>query len=93
MILPSYLLRKSDEIQFCTCFKNPVKLKTICQHIQKLKKIYIYYYYYLFYFYYLQNSEKKNDQGLAGGEDSSPTIFISGCLDISCRKSSLDKGL
>jgi hypothetical protein len=68
MILPSYLLRKSDEVQFCTCFKNPVKLKTICQHIQKKKKIfflyiyiYIYYLFFFFYFllkfYYLQNLE------------------------------------
>jgi hypothetical protein len=35
MVLPSYLLRMSDEVQFCTCFEKPVKLKTIYQHIQK----------------------------------------------------------
>jgi hypothetical protein len=43
MVLPSYLLRKSDAVQFCTCFENPIKLKTIGQHIQK-EMLYIYIY-------------------------------------------------
>jgi hypothetical protein len=48
MVLPSYLLRKSDEVQFYTCFEKPVKLKTICQHIQKEMFIYIYIYIYIY---------------------------------------------
>jgi hypothetical protein len=68
MILPSYLLRKSDEIQFCTYFKNPEKLKTICQHIQNVLFFFLFCFfltfftfllllYYIFFSYYLQNYE------------------------------------
>jgi hypothetical protein len=63
MVLPSYLLRESDEVQFCTCFEKPVKLKTIYQHIQKEMFFFFYIYfllfdfffYFLVKFYYLQN--------------------------------------
>jgi hypothetical protein len=51
-VLPSYLLRESDKVQFCTCFEKPVKLKTKHQHIQKKEEnkcfFFILFYFFIF---------------------------------------------
>jgi hypothetical protein len=43
IVLPSYLLRESDKVQFCTFSEKPVKLKIKDQHIQRKKKFFFFY--------------------------------------------------
>jgi hypothetical protein len=61
MVLPSYLLRKNDEVQFCTCFEKSCKTENNMSTYPKRNVFYIYLYYLIFYFllkfYYLQNLE------------------------------------
>jgi hypothetical protein len=53
-VLPSYLLREGDKIQFCTCSEKPVKLKIKDQHIQRKenKCFFFFFFYYLIFFFF-----------------------------------------